>query len=291
MAKWLVTLSIVALSFSARHAEATPTAAEKCAAAKSKIVGAYFLCLQKSQAKATLNATPPDTTKCDAVFLEKWQQIESKGMGSCPDGVIGDEIRRSIEDCAETSASIVSGSARVPTCGDGAINVAGEICDGPDLGGMSCTSLGFTGGTLTCTTACRFETSACTNSSCAATSPGYTAPNGCTCADTWTYSGNTYCNGGCANPNGDPNGPWCFTEATCNGQNWAYCQASGTGSGCSAGAAGYTPPAGCACLDTWSYNGKTYCNGQCGTPNDATETPWCYTSSTCNGANWSYCSQ
>ena len=32
-----------------------------------------------------------------------------------------------------------------PACGDGAINVAGEQCDGGDLGGESCASLGFVG--------------------------------------------------------------------------------------------------------------------------------------------------
>jgi hypothetical protein len=48
----------------------------------------------------------------------------------------------------------------LPTCGDNAINVAGEECDGTDLGGQTCASLGFSGGTLACSS-CSFDTSDC----------------------------------------------------------------------------------------------------------------------------------
>lgn len=52
-------------------------------------------------------------------------------------------------------------TAHVPGCGDELINV-GEQCDGSNLGGASCSSLGYSGGTLTCSGACTFNTSACT---------------------------------------------------------------------------------------------------------------------------------
>ena len=45
-------------------------------------------------------------------------------------------------------------------CGNGFIDV-GEACDGSDLGGASCTSLGFPGGTLACRADCTFETTPC----------------------------------------------------------------------------------------------------------------------------------
>lgn len=45
------------------------------------------------------------------------------------------------------------------SCGDGVIN-GNEACDGSDLGGASCASLGFGGGTLSCA-ACVLDTSAC----------------------------------------------------------------------------------------------------------------------------------
>ena len=48
-----------------------------------------------------------------------------------------------------------------PSCGDGAVS-AGEQCDGSQLDGQSCQDLGFDGGSLGCTDACRFDTSGCT---------------------------------------------------------------------------------------------------------------------------------
>lgn len=47
-------------------------------------------------------------------------------------------------------------------CGDGQIG-AGEACDGGDLGGQSCQSLGFESGTLACTLDCYLDTSACSS--------------------------------------------------------------------------------------------------------------------------------
>lgn len=55
-------------------------------------------------------------------------------------------------------------TATVPGCGDGVIGV-GEQCDGSNLGGSSCVSRGFSGGTLSCTSSCTFNTSQCTTSS------------------------------------------------------------------------------------------------------------------------------
>lgn len=49
-----------------------------------------------------------------------------------------------------------------PTCGDGRTEGT-EVCDGADLGGATCQSLGFTGGSLSCAADCRARvTSACT---------------------------------------------------------------------------------------------------------------------------------
>jgi hypothetical protein len=58
----------------------------------------------------------------------------------------------------------------VNLCGNGTIN-SGEQCDGTNLGGQSCTSFGFTGGTLSCNTSCQLVTNSCT---------GGTAPAGVT---------------------------------------------------------------------------------------------------------------
>ncbi len=56
----------------------------------------------------------------------------------------------------------LSGCMAFPVaCGDGSID-AGEQCDGSDLNGSSCTSLGFTDGALGCRTSCFYDMSACT---------------------------------------------------------------------------------------------------------------------------------
>ncbi|HVK89712.1 MAG TPA: DUF4215 domain-containing protein [Kofleriaceae bacterium] len=59
--------------------------------------------------------------------------------------------------CTNMCMSVVS----VDFCGDTAIN-GSEQCDGSALGGATCVSQGFGGGTLACSASCMYDTSACT---------------------------------------------------------------------------------------------------------------------------------
>jgi hypothetical protein len=53
-----------------------------------------------------------------------------------------------------------------PVCGNGIIE-SGEVCDGGNLGGETCQSQGFTGGTLACAANCQsFDVSGCTSGGC-----------------------------------------------------------------------------------------------------------------------------
>lgn len=61
---------------------------------------------------------------------------------------------------SRAEAITIEVTATVPGCGDGVIGV-GEQCDGANLGGSSCTSLGFSSGTLSCSSVCTFSTSQC----------------------------------------------------------------------------------------------------------------------------------
>lgn len=60
------------------------------------------------------------------------------------------------------STAVVQVTIKIEICGDG-VKDGGEECDGADLNSRSCTNFsGFTGGTLSCTSGCLFNTSACT---------------------------------------------------------------------------------------------------------------------------------
>ncbi len=62
----------------------------------------------------------------------------------------------------KTKSASVNVTAIVPgVCGNN-IKEINEECDGPDLGGQSCVSLGYSGGTLTCNSNCTLNTSQCT---------------------------------------------------------------------------------------------------------------------------------
>lgn len=63
------------------------------------------------------------------------------------------------------SAASVNVTATVdPVCGNGVLE-SGEQCDGSNLNGKSCSTQGFSGGTLSCNSNCTFNTSACTSGS------------------------------------------------------------------------------------------------------------------------------
>jgi Putative metal-binding motif/Prenyltransferase and squalene oxidase repeat len=63
--------------------------------------------------------------------------------------------------CTATCTLDTTGCSGPPRCGDGVINLAGEACDGADLGGQSCVGLGLGPGTLACGSACTFDTTGC----------------------------------------------------------------------------------------------------------------------------------
>jgi cysteine-rich repeat protein len=84
-------------------------------------------------------------------------------------------------------------------CGDGIVNGA-ELCDGANLDGQDCTTLGFQSGTLDCNAAgaaneCTFDTTACVPF---VTVPG-TEPNDDTIPNTNGGNGNDFHNGFCDN--------------------------------------------------------------------------------------------
>ncbi len=48
-------------------------------------------------------------------------------------------------------------------CGDDVVSPPGEACDGSDLAGQTCLTMGYDGGTLACNGACQFDAEGCTS--------------------------------------------------------------------------------------------------------------------------------
>jgi len=99
----------------------------------------------------------------------EWLDLVVQAMGAlgwAPDAVtaasaITTELRGGSQDGTPAIICSVPSS----TCGNGAKETT-EDCDGADLGGVTCQSLGFLGGTLACDGACRIDTSGCLTDLC-----------------------------------------------------------------------------------------------------------------------------
>jgi len=151
--------------------------ADKCAAGKNKIAGQYASCRHKEEAKAILKGAVADLSKCDSKYSIKWDGTESKAEGMCPTQADEAAVHGFISTHIDTVTAALSGDG-LPGCGDSVVNAVGEQCDGPDLGGHTCASLGFTNGTLTCAS-CSFDTSQCFSLTAIPAAPLKTGATGC----------------------------------------------------------------------------------------------------------------
>lgn len=129
-------------------------------------------------------------------------QVVTSGCSNvevCNNGV-DDNDGDGLADCADPDCV---NAANCPRCGDGSVNQGSEQCDGADLGGQSCTSLGFTGGgTLACNGGCAFNTAGCFNVESCAVGSGDEDGDGLTnCADPDCVNDpSCIVNGDCASP-------------------------------------------------------------------------------------------
>lgn len=86
-----------------------------------------------------------------------------------------------LAQCSDTIEAAAGGSG-IPVCGDTIVSAPGEECDGANLNGASCASLGHSGGgTLACTAGCTFDRAACVGPG-----PAFPASGQTTC---WNSSG------------------------------------------------------------------------------------------------------
>jgi hypothetical protein len=112
-------------------------------------------CIPASGGGATCgNGQVDDNEDCDGTNLDGWTCQESgftSGTLSC-----------------SASCQLDTSKCTGKLCGNGKIDTtAEEECDGSNLGGKTCQSLGYTGGTLTCDPDfCNFDPSQCTGNPC-----------------------------------------------------------------------------------------------------------------------------
>jgi len=69
-------------------------------------------------------------------------------------------LRTAIINYLNLTASVNISATVTASCGNGYIDT-GEQCDGSNLGGATCQSLGYNSGTLSCSSLCAYNTSNC----------------------------------------------------------------------------------------------------------------------------------
>lgn len=173
MIRMLLTAVVIACSFPPPALASPPSAAQRCEADVELAAGKYTQCRLSAESKYSKNQ---DTSKRAAALNRCVEKLTSAiaaaadrhGVDNCTEATAG-QYGAYLTQCSDdVSAAAVSGGS-LPACGDAVVDVVGEDCDGSDLGGHSCTSLGFLGGTLGCSAGCRYETSACARQSFPAT--------------------------------------------------------------------------------------------------------------------------
>jgi hypothetical protein len=85
------------------------------------------------------------------------------GAAPCPGDLNGDEMV-TVDELVIAVTAALNGCPPADNCGDGVVQPDyGEECEGADLAGQTCLSLGFADGTLSCSDTCEFSTRACTS--------------------------------------------------------------------------------------------------------------------------------
>jgi hypothetical protein len=115
--------------------------------------------------------TPGDCVKvvCDGKGGERAVIDESDGaddgnpctLDQCQKGEVVHRPLPAGTSCGASMACDAAGQCVATDCGNGWID-GPEACDGKDLGGKTCASQGFTGGSLSCKANCTLDTAACT---------------------------------------------------------------------------------------------------------------------------------
>lgn len=152
----------------ATAASAAPTPAQLCSAAVELAASKFAACRMKVESTffktGLVDKRTADLAKCSTKFLDAYAKAETRYGVACPMVEAKEDFEAYLVQCSDDTTA-ASGGAALPAytesqCGNGSID-APEQCDGANLAGASCTSLGFPGGTLGCSAGCGFDVSGC----------------------------------------------------------------------------------------------------------------------------------
>lgn len=123
--------------------------------------------------------------------------------------------------CSSTSCTYDVSGCVAPGCGNTIIEAPTEQCEGSNLAGATCQSLGFVQGTLSCDGSCRYDTSMCVRAGCGnmiIEAPAEQCEganlNGATCESLGFLGGSLSCNGMCRYDTTQCASPVCGNDIT-----------------------------------------------------------------------------
>ncbi|MBU1239516.1 hypothetical protein KKF84_01940 [Myxococcota bacterium] len=120
----------------------------------------FSLCLIITLVVGCQNVTDSHKNECGNGVIEPGEECEGTIPASLSCSQLNPLFPKGEITCSDSCQFDLS-RCEPPVCGDG-IRHSGEFCDGLDLGGETCTSIGFFNeGELRCDANCRFDTSAC----------------------------------------------------------------------------------------------------------------------------------
>jgi hypothetical protein len=211
---------LLALGLNTAGAQGVPgVSPNKCLTGKTKCVdkkvAGLLKCREKCQ-KEPLNCGATQAT-CENKVIAKFDgagyplkscfgKLEAKQDPLAPETIcttVGDLA--ALEAKADTMVAGIVGTLEgspPPGCGDGIVNGA-ESCDGANLGGETCVTLGYATGTLACTAGCGYDVSGCVATTCG--NGTIESPESCdganlggaTCVSLGFASGSLACTAGC----------------------------------------------------------------------------------------------
>ena len=198
------------------HAQGVPGLAKnKCLSGKTKCVSKALSGLLKCRELCQRSTAKCGAAQaeCEARVMAKFDggpapekgcfaKLEAKDDPAKPDSVCTTRNDASAVE-AEVDAIAAELLARLegtpaPTCGDGIVNAIGEACDGTDLNGATCASIGLPAGSLSCDS-CQLDASGCVPLDCAdmggvevGGACWFASAAGASCGDTCSAAGMVY---------------------------------------------------------------------------------------------------